>query len=119
MPSLRLEPLESGMVAGSCLCVHTVLSNEDLLIEILLRFPAISLHLFKSVSKHWLSLITSPAFAFLRCSGNESIRLSLTVDQVDTAHVISRICRIGSLSTRFLVKCRHRYVVPSLLDTAY
>nr|GEY89228.1 hypothetical protein [Tanacetum cinerariifolium] len=42
--------------------VHTVLSNDDLFIEILLRLPVISLQLFKSVSKHWLSIITSPNF---------------------------------------------------------
>ncbi|GJU65202.1 F-box protein-like protein isoform X1, partial [Tanacetum coccineum] len=37
--------------------VHTVVSHDDLLIEILLRLPILSLILFKSVSKHWLSLI--------------------------------------------------------------
>ncbi|GKB45562.1 F-box protein-like protein isoform X1 [Tanacetum coccineum] len=46
--------------------VCTVLSNTDLLIEILLRLPVISLLLFKSVSKHWLSLITSPNFTLRR-----------------------------------------------------
>lgn len=46
--------------------VHKVLSNDDLLIEILLLLPLISLNLFKSVSKHWLSLITSPSFIFRR-----------------------------------------------------
>ncbi|GKB47983.1 cytosolic glyceraldehyde-3-phosphate dehydrogenase [Tanacetum coccineum] len=46
--------------------VITVLSTDDLLIEILLRLPVISLHLFKSVSKHWLSLITSPNFTLTR-----------------------------------------------------
>nr|GEX78405.1 SGNH hydrolase-type esterase domain-containing protein [Tanacetum cinerariifolium] len=44
------------------LSVYKVLSNDDLLIEILLRLPVISLVLFKSVSKQWLSLITSPNF---------------------------------------------------------
>nr|XP_043631626.1 F-box protein At5g07610-like [Erigeron canadensis] len=42
--------------------VHQVVFNDDLLIEILLRLPVISLLFFKSVSKRWLSLITSPAF---------------------------------------------------------
>ncbi|GJU54826.1 F-box protein-like protein isoform X1 [Tanacetum coccineum] len=42
------------------------MSNTDLLIEILLRLPVISLLLFKSVSKHWLSLITSPNFTLRR-----------------------------------------------------
>ncbi|GJX24582.1 F-box protein-like protein [Tanacetum coccineum] len=42
------------------LSVHTVLSYDDLLIEILKRLPLISLHFSKFVSKHWLSLIESP-----------------------------------------------------------
>ncbi|XP_022018171.1 F-box protein At5g07610 [Helianthus annuus] len=41
---------------------HVVLSNHDLLIEILLRLPVVSLHVFKSVSKRWLSIITNPNF---------------------------------------------------------
>ncbi|GJY92041.1 F-box protein-like protein isoform X1 [Tanacetum coccineum] len=40
--------------------VESVGSNDDLLSEILPRLPAISLSLFKLVSKRWLSLITSP-----------------------------------------------------------
>ncbi|GJS31356.1 SGNH hydrolase-type esterase domain-containing protein [Tanacetum coccineum] len=48
------------------LSVNAVLSNYDLLFEILLRLPALSLVLFKSVSKHWLSLITSPRFVTSR-----------------------------------------------------
>ncbi|GJV83486.1 granule-bound starch synthase [Tanacetum coccineum] len=46
--------------------VHKVLSNDDLLIEILVLLPLISLNLFKRVSKHWLSLITSSSFIFRR-----------------------------------------------------
>ncbi|GJW12032.1 F-box protein-like protein [Tanacetum coccineum] len=42
------------------LSVHTVVSHDDLLIEILRRIPSISLHIFKYVSKHWQSLIKSP-----------------------------------------------------------
>lgn len=42
--------------------VHKVLSNDDILMEILLRLPILSLHLFKPVCKQWLSLITSPSF---------------------------------------------------------
>ncbi|GJR74135.1 F-box protein-like protein [Tanacetum coccineum] len=41
-------------------------STDDLLIEILLRLPLISLRLFKSVSKRWLSLIADPNFTLLR-----------------------------------------------------
>ncbi|GKE23144.1 F-box protein-like protein isoform X1 [Tanacetum coccineum] len=44
------------------LSVYTVMSIEDLLIEILLRLPVVSLLLFKTVSKHWLSIIKSPNF---------------------------------------------------------
>ncbi|CAL5343821.1 unnamed protein product [Camellia sinensis] len=43
-----------------------VAANDDLLIEILTRLPLTSLPKFKSVSKHWLSLITSPYFARIR-----------------------------------------------------
>ncbi|KAL3834675.1 hypothetical protein ACJIZ3_009411 [Penstemon smallii] len=43
-----------------------VASSEDLLIEILLRLPIISLIRFESVSKHWQSLITNPRFCHLR-----------------------------------------------------
>ncbi|XP_047325968.1 F-box protein At5g07610-like [Impatiens glandulifera] len=38
-------------------------SNEDLLLQILLRLPIKSLLRFKSVSKQWLSLISDPRFA--------------------------------------------------------
>ncbi|GJZ56103.1 granule-bound starch synthase [Tanacetum coccineum] len=48
------------------LSVHKVLSNDDLLMEILLRLPILSLHLFKPVCKQWLSLITSPSFTLTR-----------------------------------------------------
>ncbi|GJT88081.1 granule-bound starch synthase [Tanacetum coccineum] len=46
--------------------MHKVMSNDDLLIEILLLLPIVSLNLFKRVSKHWLSLITSPSFMIRR-----------------------------------------------------
>ncbi|GKB78045.1 F-box protein-like protein isoform X1 [Tanacetum coccineum] len=46
--------------------VHKVVFDEDLLIEILVRLPLISLHLFRFVSKWWLSLITSPKFIMRR-----------------------------------------------------
>lgn len=42
--------------------VQAVMSNDDLLIEILLRLPITSLHIFKPVSKRWLSLITDAKF---------------------------------------------------------
>ncbi|KAL7229436.1 hypothetical protein ACSBR2_008029 [Camellia fascicularis] len=40
----------------------TVSDNDDLLAEILLRLPLKSLVRSKSISKHWLSLISSPFF---------------------------------------------------------
>ncbi|GKB33837.1 F-box protein-like protein isoform X1 [Tanacetum coccineum] len=45
---------------------HDVVSNDDLLIEILLRLPIISIQVFKFVSKRWLTLITSPVFTLRR-----------------------------------------------------
>ncbi|KAL2550059.1 F-box protein [Forsythia ovata] len=45
---------------------QVVASNDDLLIEILLRLPIKSLIRFKLVSKHWHSLITDPKFCHLR-----------------------------------------------------
>nr|GEZ12770.1 hypothetical protein [Tanacetum cinerariifolium] len=55
--------------------VYVVVSNDDLLTEILLRLPASSLHLFKSVSKCWLSLIIDTRFTLrwsLICSVDPS-----------------------------------------------
>nr|XP_043607045.1 F-box protein At5g07610-like [Erigeron canadensis]XP_043607046.1 F-box protein At5g07610-like [Erigeron canadensis]XP_043607047.1 F-box protein At5g07610-like [Erigeron canadensis] len=46
--------------------VREVLSNNDLLMEVLLRLPLISIHLFKSVSRGWLSIITDPHFSVRR-----------------------------------------------------
>ncbi|XP_076937268.1 F-box protein At5g07610-like [Bidens hawaiensis] len=50
---------------------HIVESNDDLLTEILLRLPLVSLHEFKSVSKRWCTLITNP-YLILRRSRNPS-----------------------------------------------
>ncbi|XP_060675506.1 F-box protein At5g07610-like [Ziziphus jujuba] len=44
------------------LSAESVAKNDHLLIEILLRLPTNSLLTFKSVSKYWLSLISSPYF---------------------------------------------------------
>ncbi|GJS10194.1 F-box protein-like protein isoform X1 [Tanacetum coccineum] len=51
---------------------NAVLSNDDLLIEILLLLPAISLLVYKSISKQWLSVITCPAFT-LRLSQKPNV----------------------------------------------
>ncbi|KAJ9546250.1 hypothetical protein OSB04_025957 [Centaurea solstitialis] len=42
-----------------------VASNDDLLTQILLRLPVTSILRFKSVSKHWNSLLTHPHFTLL------------------------------------------------------
>lgn len=47
-------------------CTDAVISNQDLLTLILLRVPIRSLLKFETVSKHWLSLITSLRFSLLR-----------------------------------------------------
>lgn len=57
-PSKKLITLSSSNVVSS---------NDDLLIEILLRLPVLSVLLFKSVSKQWLSLITDASITFRRC----------------------------------------------------
>ncbi|XP_076906693.1 F-box protein At5g07610-like [Bidens hawaiensis] len=43
-----------------------VISNDDLLTEILIRLPLVSLHVFKSISKRWCTLITNPSFTYRR-----------------------------------------------------
>ncbi|TXG70583.1 hypothetical protein EZV62_005518 [Acer yangbiense] len=45
---------------------ETVANIDDLLTDILLHLPIKSLLKFKSVSKHWLSLITNPNFSLRR-----------------------------------------------------
>ncbi|KAM7491693.1 hypothetical protein LguiA_034614 [Lonicera macranthoides] len=53
------------MVSHNSTPAIIVAGNDDLLTEILRRLPVISLLRFKSVSKHWLSLITHPHFSIL------------------------------------------------------
>ncbi|XP_065871766.1 F-box protein At5g07610 [Euphorbia lathyris] len=45
------------------LSAEKIASHDDLLLQILVRLPIKSLLKFKSVSKHWLSLITNPHFS--------------------------------------------------------
>ncbi|XP_047321123.1 F-box protein At5g07610-like [Impatiens glandulifera] len=51
--------------SGSCSSLDKVVSNDDLLLEILFRLPVKSLFRFKSVSKHWHSLISNPPLVHL------------------------------------------------------
>ncbi|GKB22664.1 hypothetical protein Tco_0862065 [Tanacetum coccineum] len=41
---------------------HSVLTNDDLLTEILIRLPILCIRLFTTVSKQWLRILTSPDF---------------------------------------------------------
>ncbi|XP_071699664.1 F-box protein At5g07610-like [Rutidosis leptorrhynchoides] len=50
--------------------VHAVESNDDLLSEILLHLPVISVLLYKTVSKRWYSIITNPDFSLRHHSQN-------------------------------------------------
>ncbi|CAK9182728.1 unnamed protein product [Ilex paraguariensis] len=57
------------MAAESIPSAHRVTGDDDLLTGILIRLPTKPLLRFKSVSKHWLSLITSPYFYRRRSQG--------------------------------------------------
>ncbi|GJS09262.1 lysophospholipid acyltransferase 1-like protein [Tanacetum coccineum] len=41
---------------------HLVFTNDDVLTEILIRLPILCIHLFTTVSKQWLQILTSPYF---------------------------------------------------------
>ncbi|GJV68423.1 receptor-like serine/threonine-protein kinase SD1-8 [Tanacetum coccineum] len=41
---------------------HLVFTKEDILTEILIRLPILCIHLFTTVSKQWLQILTSPYF---------------------------------------------------------
>ncbi|GJX53167.1 receptor-like serine/threonine-protein kinase SD1-8 [Tanacetum coccineum] len=45
---------------------HKVLTNHDLLTEIFIRLPILSIHLFTCVSKQWLKILKSLAFTLKR-----------------------------------------------------
>ncbi|GKA13243.1 ribonuclease H-like domain-containing protein [Tanacetum coccineum] len=46
----------------NCAQPHLVFTNDDLLTEILIRLPILCIHLFTTVSKQWLQILTSPDF---------------------------------------------------------
>ncbi|CAL5365304.1 unnamed protein product [Camellia sinensis] len=54
-----------GPTASPPSSAHAIAGNDDALSEILLRTPVKSLIRFKSVSKHWSSLISNPHFSLL------------------------------------------------------
>nr|GEX68840.1 F-box protein At5g07610-like [Tanacetum cinerariifolium] len=54
---------EQRKIAGIS-SVQSVISNNDIITEILLKLPVLSLVLFKSVSKHWYSLIKEANITF-------------------------------------------------------
>lgn len=60
--SIKLE-------APSSESAQHIASNEDLLTELLLHLPPKSLLRFQTVSKHWLSIISSPQFRRLHTRG--------------------------------------------------
>ncbi|GJS95433.1 hypothetical protein Tco_0802401 [Tanacetum coccineum] len=41
---------------------HLVFTNDDLLTKILIRLPILCIHLFTTLSKQWLQILTSPYF---------------------------------------------------------
>ncbi|GJW79575.1 hypothetical protein Tco_0143550 [Tanacetum coccineum] len=62
---------------------HKVLTNDDLLTEILIRLPILCIHLFTCVSKQWLTILTFPVFT-LKCSqiGNLDPHAGLFVNHI-------------------------------------
>ncbi|OMO52203.1 hypothetical protein COLO4_37366 [Corchorus olitorius] len=57
----RASSSNSGQILSSSSAI-IIASNDDILIQILVCLPPKSLLRFKTVSKHWLSLITDPKF---------------------------------------------------------
>lgn len=67
--------------------MELVLNDGDLLTEILLRLPAKSLIKFKSVSKEWLSLISSDGFCHRHTLRRPKLQHSLILQMVDLEFV--------------------------------
>ncbi|KAG5563859.1 hypothetical protein RHGRI_000154 [Rhododendron griersonianum] len=65
-----------GSPSGTSPLAETIANNLDLLSEILVRLPAKSLIQFESVSKHWMSLISSSHFSTTHSSRNPSPSVS-------------------------------------------
>ncbi|KAK9266693.1 hypothetical protein L1049_012612 [Liquidambar formosana] len=67
-----------------------IAANDDLLTEILLRLPIQSLFQFKSVSKHWLSLISDPHFSRRRRNLKPNAVAGLFLSPVRTDYYVER-----------------------------
>ncbi|XP_026400300.1 F-box protein At5g07610-like [Papaver somniferum] len=76
-----VEERDSTSLPSSCIA-----SNKDAVTEILLRLPALSLVLFKSVSKGWNSLISDPYFVH-----TYSLRNRLTVPRKFLLQMMSHV----------------------------
>ncbi|XP_071688928.1 F-box protein At5g07610-like [Rutidosis leptorrhynchoides] len=95
-----IEECSNKLVPSS---MHAVESNDDLLIEILLRLLVISLVLFKSVSKCWLSIITNPYFTTLLRQNPKSNPVSglyIDIEQPESSFVYDFVpldIRVGQI----------------------
>ncbi|KAL4557172.1 hypothetical protein LXL04_035344 [Taraxacum kok-saghyz] len=73
--SMKLCLSEAAMADSDQLATksgHLIGSNDDLLMEILLRLPVTSVLRFKSVSKHWRSLLSHRNFTLLYKTASNS-----------------------------------------------
>ncbi|OMO49439.1 hypothetical protein COLO4_38551 [Corchorus olitorius] len=80
----------SSQISPAAAAAVVIANNEDLLLEILLRVPAKPLVKFKSVSKQWLSLISSPQFCRShthRHRDNASLTAAALLYRCGTSHL--------------------------------
>ncbi|GKE22476.1 ribonuclease H-like domain-containing protein [Tanacetum coccineum] len=80
---------------------HKVLTNDDLLTEILIQLPILCIHLFTTVSKQWLRILTSPYFTRKRSQ--------ITKVDPPVGHFVNHIrslfkCDFVSLDSRLRLK---------------
>ncbi|GJU61761.1 transcription factor bHLH14 [Tanacetum coccineum] len=59
---------------------YVVLTDDDLLTKILIRLPILCIHLFTTISKQWLRILTSPVFTLNR---RKITRVDPLVDYAD------------------------------------
>ncbi|KAF7152485.1 hypothetical protein RHSIM_Rhsim01G0014000 [Rhododendron simsii] len=74
--SKRTKPITGAPSLEILPAVEVIANNVDLLTEILLRLPAKSLIRFKSVSKHWFSLISNSQFSITHTRRNPNPSIS-------------------------------------------